>query len=126
MSFGAAIQSFFKNYANFKGRARRSEYWYAVLFVLLVSLALEIVFPSTVMMTETGIPVSTPSIVSTIWLLAVLIPGLAVVWRRLHDVDKGGPYYFIGLIPVVGAILLLIQFAKDGTPGANRFGDPVK
>jgi uncharacterized membrane protein YhaH (DUF805 family) len=126
MSFGAAIQSFFKNYANFKGRARRSEYWYAVLFVLLVSLALEIVFPSTVMMTETGIPVSTPSIVSTIWLLAVLIPGLAVVWRRLHDVDKGGPYYFMGLIPVVGAILLLIQFANDGTPGANRFGDPVK
>jgi uncharacterized membrane protein YhaH (DUF805 family) len=126
MSFGAAIQSFFKNYANFKGRARRSEYWYAVLFVTLVSIALEVVFPSTVMMTETGIPISTPSLVSSLWLLAVLIPGLAVVWRRLHDVNKSGGYYFMALIPIVGAILVIIKLATDGTPGANRFGDPVK
>ena len=126
MSFGAAIQSFFKNYANFKGRARRSEYWYSALFVSLVSLVLNIIFPPTVTMTDAGLITSTPSLVTSLWVLAVLIPGLAVVWRRLHDVNTGGGYYFMVLIPLVGAILLIIKLATAGTPGANRFGEPVK
>jgi uncharacterized membrane protein YhaH (DUF805 family) len=73
-----------------------------------------------------GTPVPAVGALASLWQLAVLVPGLAVVWRRLQDVDKGGPYYFMGLIPLVGAILLLVQFAKEGTPGANRFGEPVK
>jgi uncharacterized membrane protein YhaH (DUF805 family) len=125
MSFGAAIQSFFKNYANFKGRARRSEYWYSALFVSLVSLALNIIFPPTVTMID-GLVTSTPSLVTSLWVLAVFIPGLAVVWRRLHDVNTAGGYYFMVLIPLVGAILLIIKLSTEGTPGANRFGDPVK
>jgi uncharacterized membrane protein YhaH (DUF805 family) len=126
MSFAAAIQSFFKNYANFKGRARRSEFWYSLLFVGVVAVVLQLVMPGT----PTPLPdgTSLPGIgpLTSLWQLAVLVPGLAVAWRRLHDVDKGGPYYFMALIPIVGGILLLVQFAKEGTPGANRFGEPVK
>ena len=126
MSFGAAIQSFFKNYANFKGRARRSEFWYSLLFVGVVGVVLGLVMPGTPTMLPDGTMIAGVGLLASLWQLAVLVPGLAVAWRRLHDVDKGGPYYFMVLIPIVGAILLLVQFAKEGTPGANRFGEPVK
>ena len=126
MSFGAAIQSFFKNYANFKGRARRSEFWYSLLFVGVVGVVLGLVMPGTPTMLPDGNMIAGVGLLASLWQLAVLVPGLAVAWRRLHDVDKGGPYYFMVLIPIVGAILLLVQFAKEGTPGANRFGEPVK
>ena len=126
MSFGAAIQSFFKNYANFKGRARRSEFWYSLLFVGVVGVVLGLVMPGTPTMLPDGTMIAGVGLLASLWQLAVLVPGLAVAWRRLHDVDKGGPYYFMALIPIVGAILLLVQFAKEGTPGANRFGEPVK
>ncbi len=126
MSFAAAIQSFFKNYANFNGRARRSEFWYSLLFVGVVAVVLGLVMPGTPTVLEDGTPVPTIGLLASLWQLAVLVPGLAVAWRRLHDVDKGGPYYFMVLIPIVGVILLLVQFAKEGTPGANRFGEPVK
>jgi uncharacterized membrane protein YhaH (DUF805 family) len=126
MSFAAAIQSFFKNYANFNGRARRSEFWYSLLFVVVVAFVLDLVMPGTPTMLPDGTVIPAVGLLASLWQLAVLVPGLAVAWRRLHDVDKGGPYYFMVLIPLVGAILLLIQFAKEGTPGANRFGEPVK
>ena len=126
MSFGAAIQSFFKNYANFKGRARRSEFWYSLLFVVVVAFVLNLVMPGTPTMLPDGTVIPAVGLLASLWHLAVLVPGLAVAWRHLHDADKGGPYYFMVLIPLVGAILLLIQFAKEGTPGANRFGEPVK
>ena len=126
MSFAAAIQSFFKNYANFKGRARRSEFWYSLLFVGVVGVVLGLVMPGTPTMLPDGTMIAGVGLLASLWQLAVLVPGLAVAWRRLHDVDKGGPYYFMVLIPIVGAILLLVQFAKEGTPGANRFGEPVK
>jgi uncharacterized membrane protein YhaH (DUF805 family) len=126
MSFGSAIQSFFKNYANFKGRARRSEFWFAVLFVGLVGAVISFVFPPQITDLGNGMITAVPSMVSSLWSLAVLIPGLAVVWRRLHDVNLSGGYYFMILIPLVGAILVLIKFATEGTPGPNRFGDPVK
>jgi len=126
MSFAAAIQSFFKNYANFKGRARRSEFWYSLLFVGVVAVVLDLAMPGTPTVLPDGTPVPTIGLLASLWQLAVLVPGLAVAWRRLHDVDKGGPYYFMVLIPIVGVILLLVQFAKEGTPGANRFGEPVK
>ena len=126
MSFAAAIQSFFKNYANFKGRARRSEFWYSLLFVGVVGVVLGLVMPGTPTMLPDGTMIAGVGLLASLWQLAVLVPGLAVAWRRLHDVDKGDPYYFMVLIPIVGAILLLVQFAKEGTPGANRFGEPVK
>jgi uncharacterized membrane protein YhaH (DUF805 family) len=126
MSFAAAIPSFFKNYANFKGRARRSEFWYSLLFVGVVAVVLDLVMPGTPTMLPDGTVIPGIGLLTSLWQIAVLVPGLAVAWRRLHDVDKGGPYYFMVLIPIVGVILLLIEFAKEGTPGANRFGEPVK
>jgi uncharacterized membrane protein YhaH (DUF805 family) len=65
-------------------------------------------------------------IVSSLFGLAVLLPGLAVTVRRLHDLDRTGWWIFLGLIPLVGAIILIIWFCSKGTDGLNRFGaDPL-
>ena len=125
MSFGAAIQSYFKNYVNFKGRARRSEYWFAVLFTVLVSIAVSIIAPGHKEMVF-GSESIQPSALSQLWSLATLLPSLALVWRRLHDVGKNGTYFFFILIPIAGVIMLLIQLTKESQAGENQFGEPVK
>ena len=125
MSFVDAIKSYFQNYANFKGRARRSEFWWVALFTTLVSAGLSILFPGTVMELN-GVAFQQNSPIVSLWSLATLVPSLAITWRRLHDVSKSGPYFFFVLIPLAGAIMLLIQLVKDSTPGANTFGAPVK
>jgi uncharacterized membrane protein YhaH (DUF805 family) len=125
MSFGAAIASFFSKYATFSGRARRSEFWYAVLFTTLVSVAISTVFPGSVtFINDVAIQQASPA--SNLWQLAIFVPSLALSWRRLHDVGHKGTYYLFILLPIVGWILLLIQFVKDSQPGANAFGEPVK
>lgn len=125
MSFGAAIKSFWVNYVNFKGRARRSEFWFAVLFTSLVSAAIGIVAPGTSEEIN-GVMVQQASTLSNLWSLATFLPSLAMTWRRLHDVDKSGGWFFFVFLPIVGWILLFIQLVKDSQPGANRFGEPVK
>jgi len=125
MSFGAAIKSFWVNYVTFKGRARRSEFWFAALFTTLVSIAISIVTPGEMQMMN-GFEVQQASGLSNLWSLATLLPTLSITWRRLHDVDKSGGWFFFAFLPIVGWILLLIQLVKDSNPGANRFGAPVK
>ncbi len=125
MSFGAAIASFFSKYATFSGRARRSEFWYAVLFTTLVSAVIGLVFPGTVMVVN-DTPIQQSSLPSNLWQLAIFVPSLALSVRRLHDVGRKGTYYLFVLLPIIGWILLLIQFLKDSQPGANAFGEPVK
>lgn len=125
MSFGAAIASFFSKYATFSGRARRSEFWYAVLFTTLVSAVIGLVFPGTVMVVN-DISIPQSSLPSNLWQLAIFVPSLALTWRRLHDVGRSGAYYLFILIPIVGWIMLLVQFLKDSQPGPNAFGEPVK
>lgn len=125
MTFGSAIKSFFKNYVNFKGRARRSEFWFAVLFTSLVSMAISIIAPGHTELIN-DVEIQQSSTLSNLWQLAIFLPSLAISWRRLHDVDKSGGWWFFVLLPIVGWILLLIQFVKEGQPAANRFGDPVK
>jgi uncharacterized membrane protein YhaH (DUF805 family) len=105
------------NYANFSGRARRSEYWYFVLANLLISL---ILFALIFALGIFGI------ILYSLYALAVFIPSLAVIVRRLHDVDKSGWFYFICLIPLIGPIWLLVLFATEGTPGSNQYGEDPK
>ncbi len=125
MSFIDAIKSYFKNYATFTGRARRSEFWYTVLFTFLVSAGLSILFPGA--MTEVnGWAIQQNSPIVDLWSLATLLPSLAVTWRRLHDAGKPGPYFFYVFIPIAGVIMLVIQLVKDSAPGANVFGDSVK
>jgi|LakMenE18May11ns_1017448.scaffolds.fasta_scaffold9389769_1 uncharacterized membrane protein YhaH (DUF805 family) len=126
MSFVDAIKSYFQNYANFKGRARRSEFWWTVLFTALVSAGLSIVFPGSMMDLGNGLVVQQSHPIVSLWSLATLVPSLAITWRRLHDVSKSGPYFFFILIPIAGAIMLLVQLVKDSTPGANPYGAPVK
>jgi len=125
MSFGAAISSFFSKYATFSGRARRSEFWFAVLFTTLVSTAISIVWPSTTVVLD-GMSFQQSSLQSNLWLLAIFVPSIALSVRRLHDVGRKGTYYLFVLLPIVGSILLFIQFVKDSEPVANAFGEPVK
>jgi len=128
MNIGQAIASFFKNYANFKGRARRSEYWWVALFIGVVSLVLQAATAhvSMVDIGGTSVAVTSYSPIYYVWLLAILVPGLALIVRRLHDTGRKGTYYFMILIPVVGGILMLIRLAEDSQPGANAYGEPVK
>ena len=116
MSFVDAIKSVFTQYVGFSGRARRSEYWYFVLFNFIVSFVLSFL----------GNYVGFFSILGTIWSLAVLLPSLAVCVRRLHDIGKAWTWILLGLIPVVGQIILIVFFCQDSQPGENQFGPNPK
>lgn len=116
MTFQEAVTNVFQNYANFSGRARRSEYWYFCLFNVLVSTVLS------TLATWIGLF----KYVGTIYELAVLVPGLAVAWRRMHDVGKSGGYNFMVLIPLVGWIFVLIKLVQDSDPGDNAYGPNPK
>jgi uncharacterized membrane protein YhaH (DUF805 family) len=119
MNFTQAIQSGFQNYVGFSGRAVRSEYWYWYLFFVLVAIASALIdfalFPRVDI-----------SPVNTLAELALLLPSVAVSVRRLHDLDRTGWWLLIILIPLIGAIVLLVWFCMRGTVGPNRFGpDPL-
>ena len=111
----------FKNYAVFSGRSNRSEYWYFALFQFIFAVA------AIILDVALGLSFgNTPyGFLYMGYVLATLIPGLAVTVRRLHDIDKSGWWLFIVLIPVIGSIWLLVLLASEGTRGDNRFGaDP--
>jgi uncharacterized membrane protein YhaH (DUF805 family) len=119
MTFGEAIKAGFQNYVNFTGRASRSEFWYWVLFVILVSIAASVI---DYMLFPRGIvyPIST-----LVW-LGFFLPNLSVAVRRLHDVDYSGWWVLLSLIPIVGMIVLIIWWCQRGAAGPNRFGpDPL-
>jgi uncharacterized membrane protein YhaH (DUF805 family) len=115
MGFGEAVRTCFSKYANFTGRARRSEYWYFVLFQVIVT----IVANGVDYMMGTGF-------IGGLVDLALILPSLAVAVRRLHDIDKAGWWVLIGIIPLVGWVFLIIWTCTKGTLGPNRFGaDPL-
>lgn len=116
VTFGEAVQRAFDNYCDFNGRASRSEYWWFALFCALVSWGCSIVGMIT------GSHMVT-NILSGICALAFLLPSLGLVWRRLHDTGRAGGWYFIGFIPLVGWILLLVWLCQPSEQGPNRFGD---
>jgi len=125
IGFGDAVRSYFKNYATFSGRARRSEFWFAYLFQALVQ------FPIYLFLLISGDGGSGGLFVlaSAMYLVAVLglfIPLLAVTSRRLHDAGQSFGYYFMVLIPIAGSIIVLLKFAEEGTQGTNRFGPSPK
>ena len=118
MTFSEAISSGFRNYVGFSGRASRSEFWYWVLFSVLVSIALSII--------DLAVLSGKTTVLSSIWSLATLLPSLAVGVRRLHDTDRSGWWWLISFIPLVGIIVLIVFWCLEGTPGSNRFGaDPL-
>ncbi|MFC4020789.1 DUF805 domain-containing protein [Micromonospora sp. GCM10011542] len=118
-----AIKSVLSQYAGFGGRARRSEYWWFFLFTLILSGVAAVLDGA--LGTDIGSDPSSTGVIGIIVSLALLLPGLAVAVRRLHDTDHSGWWLLIGLVPLVGGIVLLVFFAKDGTRGGNRYGaDP--
>ena len=112
----------FKKYAVFGGRSRRKEYWYLVLFNIIVG----VVLAGIDVLLGTFSFAQNIGLLSAIYSLAVLIPSLAVTVRRLHDIDRSGWWIFINLIPLIGAIVLLVFAVSEGTLGNNRYGPNPK
>lgn len=108
VNFGEAIKLFFKNYANFNGRSTVSEYWWAYLFNMLVSLC-----------------VSWIPVIGQIAALGLLVPGLAISIRRLHDTGKSWVYLLMGLIPLAGPIILIVQYCKE-SDADNQWGPAAR
>lgn len=115
-----------RKYADFNGRARRSEYWLFWLFTTIVSIILTVVGGLVMGGNDPSNPFSGGNLLSWIWTLAIFIPSLAVGVRRLHDSNRSGWWLLLILLPIIGAIVLLIFFVLDGTPGANKFGSDPK
>ena len=111
-----------KKYATFEGRARRSEYWYFVLFYILILLALTFVDGLVgTLSEEAGI-----GVLGGMFALGTLVPALAVTVRRLHDTNRSGWWVLVGIVPILGDVVLLVFAALDSQPGANRFGPNPK
>lgn len=106
-----------ENYANFSGRAGRAEYWWFALLIILVSLT------GNVIALVPGVKIIVRLLVGA-WSLAVFIPSLAVLVRRLHDVGKSGWFFLIIFLPIAGAIWLLVLMLKAGDENTNTYGEP--
>ena len=119
MSFTEAISSGFRNYVNFTRRAARSEFWFWFLFSVLASIVAGLIDYA---LFGGGALWRALSPISGLVSLALFLPGLAVSVRRLHDTGRSGWWILLVLIPIIGAIVLLIWFCKRGTPGPNQFG----
>ena len=113
-----------KQYFDFSGRARRKEYWLFCLFNLIIAYILNVIDSAIGLTFPVGIVEL--GILSVIYSLLLFIPGLAVCVRRLHDIGKSGWFYLIGLIPLVGAIIVLIWFCKEGEHKTNKWGPDPK
>lgn len=105
----------YKNYANFNGRDTRQQYWMFYLFYIIAYIVLNIV----------DAVLGTGGLLSGIFALASFVPAIAIAARRLHDINKSGWWQLLVLIPIIGAIVLIVFLVKQGEDGENRFGaDP--
>ena len=111
-----------RKYSDFTGRARRREYWFFVLFNTLIQIAAVVLDGiAGTFRVELGV-----GLLSGIYSLAVLVPSFAVLARRLHDTDRSGWWILIGIVPLLGALVLMIFALFEGDPGENRFGPSPK
>ena len=123
MKFTEAIRAFFSRYTDFQGRTPRSGYWWVVLFLVAVSFVMwavdmvlfEGIYPQTLLEQGFG-----PG--SILFIAATFIPNLALGFRRLHDTGRSAWWILIGLVPIVGAIVLLVFYLLPSTPGSNQYG----
>lgn len=133
-SIGVAFSRFWRKYATFSGRASRSEFWWWYLVYLVYIVIFEIVFFSvgaggTVADPSSGTMSFTPAyfvLLGIAWVVSfgMLVATLAIMWRRLHDTDRSGRYFFLSLIPLVGGIILLVFLASRSNPAGARFDLP--
>jgi uncharacterized membrane protein YhaH (DUF805 family) len=121
-SFREAIEVCFSKYATFQGRASRSEYWYWTLFVVLVAVVSALFELGVGSMSSSDGVVIVASLLNLAISLALILPGLAVAVRRMHDIGKSGWNLFWALLPLVGGIVLLVYTVRPGEPHANQYG----
>lgn len=115
MGFVQSVSAALGNYVNFSGRARRPEYWYFSLFLFLVSIVLALIDVFVLKM-----PDYTP--LSSVFSLAMLLPGVGVSIRRLHDIGRTGWWLLIAFIPLIGIIVLIYWACQPSEPQANAYG----
>lgn len=116
MDFVTATKTCLSKYADFSGRARRSEYWWfylASVLILLVGLIIDLIL-------------GTYPLFYFLLALGLLVPSLAAGIRRFHDIGKPGVYILLGLIPFAGVIILIVFFVQDSVPGSNEYGPNPK
>lgn len=121
------------HYADFRGRARRREYWMFVLINAVITVILQLPFQIQNVSAAANGETATPSglallslVLSALYGLAILLPSLAVTVRRLHDTGRSGWWSLIALVPFVGGLVLLIFTVLDGQPGTNKWGPNPK
>ncbi|MCC4631883.1 DUF805 domain-containing protein [Xanthomonas dyei] len=119
-----------KRYADFEGRSRRKEYWMFMLLQVIVLVVLGIMFgiAAAVMGGENGPgPLAwVVGAIMAIFVLALIVPSIAVTVRRLHDQGKSGWFYLISFVPYVGGFIVLVFMCLEGTPGPNQYGESPK
>ncbi len=106
-------------YADFHGRSRRSEYWYFFLVNLFISIGLAIADVGFGLMITPDI-----GVLGLVYGLAVFLPSIAVIGRRLHDTGRTGWWWLIALVPLVGIIVLIVFLAEDSDPGESNYYGP--
>ena len=122
MNFRQSVETCFKKYIVFNGRAKRSEYWWFILFGALLGFVCSLLDVAVF-----GLGFDSYGPIYAIGQLAILIPTFSVGARRLHDVNKSGWFLLIFLIPIIGTIIILVMVIEKGTLGKNRFGEyPLK
>jgi len=119
VSFVDAIKTVLSKYATFSGRARRSEYWFWALAAAIVGIIANVIDQAM------GAKPGQVGVLSGIVALALLLPNLAVMARRLHDTSRSAWWILIGLVPFVGAIVLIV-FAVQDSHGDNQYGPSPK
>ena len=120
MNFQTSIKTCFNKYADFSGRALRSEFWWFVLFSLLggiVSVIIDVMI--------LGYSIESNGPINLIFTVALILPGIAVTARRLHDVNRSGWWQLIELT-IVGILLILVWNVTEGEKKKNKYGPPIK
>lgn len=131
----SAYKSMFKKYAQFNGRSRRSEYWFAALanYIIMIIFYLIMFIPMMSDIAKYGEPMGASAgvmmigaLLIFIYAIAVLVPSLAMSVRRLHDTGRSGWFLLLGLIPYIGGIILFVFSVLDSQPGPNQYGPNPK
>lgn len=122
MDFMTAVRTCFSKYVDFSGRARRSEFWYFLLFSFLVQVVTSIVDA----IIGTDFDDTSGGLISTVASLALLLPSIAVTARRLHDIGKSGWWQLLAIIPIIGWIIVIIWYCTDTKRGDNQHGPDPK
>ena len=121
MGFGDAVRTCWKKYGDFDGRAARSEFWWWVVFVALVQFTAAIVLTIFLIIFQNlGFLQWLSVLIFMVFVLAFLLPSIAVSVRRLHDRDLSGWLYLLSFVPF-GGLVLFIFYVMPGTPGPNRY-----